>query len=308
MNKIIIKSLMLSLPIIVFGIILEILVRNTPNDYSVKKAYLDKHSTDIETLILGSSESTFGIDPKYFSSNTYNASYFNQDLQYDLLILNKYINKLTKLKTIILPITYLTYFNNLSTSKEKEYVKNYELYFDLRTGNTNQFNYHNEVLNSSFLKNSWHAFRYYVLKDSISKLMCSDLGWCNTWEGKESFDLDIFGPTEAENHNSLIKENKELISENLSYLTSIINICRENNIKLILFTQPTYKTYFNNIDKNSYARTIDQTIEISKSYENCVFLNYTNSIDFNAKDYLDPVHFNDSGAKILSLKLNQVIE
>ncbi len=68
MKRFVIKTIYISLPILVVAILMEILLRNTPNDYLFKKQYLDKHSSEIETLILGSSHSFYGFNPEYFVS------------------------------------------------------------------------------------------------------------------------------------------------------------------------------------------------------------------------------------------------
>ena len=67
MRQFILRTLMISLPIVVIAILIEILLRNVPNDYQEKKEYLDKHASEVETLILGSSHSFYGINPSYFT-------------------------------------------------------------------------------------------------------------------------------------------------------------------------------------------------------------------------------------------------
>jgi len=89
MSKFIIRTLLFSLPVLALFIVMEILLRQIPNDYLLKKKYLDNHSKEIETLILGSSHSFYGINPLYFSNNTFNASHISQSLDYDFAILKK---------------------------------------------------------------------------------------------------------------------------------------------------------------------------------------------------------------------------
>jgi hypothetical protein len=55
------------LPILFFFLVLEIAIRKTPNDYQLKKEYLDKNAAEINTLILGSSHTFYGLNPEYFS-------------------------------------------------------------------------------------------------------------------------------------------------------------------------------------------------------------------------------------------------
>ena len=84
---------------------LEVLIRNIPSDFKDKRDYLEAHSNEIETLILGSSHSFHGLNPEFFSSKTYNAAFSSQILFYDLEILRRYESDLTELEWVILPIS-----------------------------------------------------------------------------------------------------------------------------------------------------------------------------------------------------------
>ncbi|MDR2410253.1 MAG: hypothetical protein LBE13_19380 [Bacteroidales bacterium] len=92
MRKFIVRTFLYLLPVLLFLILLEILLRNIPNDYSYKKKYLDTQFCNIETLILGNSHSFYGIDPVYFSTNTFNAAHVSQSLDYDYEILKQQYN------------------------------------------------------------------------------------------------------------------------------------------------------------------------------------------------------------------------
>ncbi|WP_111308149.1 hypothetical protein [Confluentibacter sediminis] len=310
MKKILLKIFFLSIPIIILGIILEIALRNIPNDYSVKNKYLTEHATEIETLILGSSEATFGLDPKYFISNTFNSSYFAQDLNYDLLILKKFENKLKNLKTIILPISYITLYDNIELDFQS-LLKNYKIYFGIKANTLSELKYNSELLNTHFSINKGYLYSYYIKRDPNNPLIfCTELGWCKTSSAlnKDISDIDAVSLDQAIEDNSTVKKNEKLISENLSNLNSIINICRKNNINLVLFSAPTYKTYYDKIDKDILINSINSSKDLAKTYEKCIYLDYSKGIGFNSKDYFDGVHLNKIGAKKLSLKLNQVIE
>ena len=112
------------IPIVLFFLVLEIAIRNIPNDYQLKKEYLDKNAEEINTLILGSSHTFYGVNPEYFSKKTFNAAYVSQSLDLDFEILNAYNSKLKKLKTVIIPISYFSLFETLETDIEKWRIKN----------------------------------------------------------------------------------------------------------------------------------------------------------------------------------------
>ena len=111
------------LPILFFFLVLEIAIRKIPNDYQLKKDYLDKNAAEINTLILGSSHTFYGLNPEYFSKKTFNAAYVSQSLDLDYEILKKYDSKLKNLKTVIVPISYFSLFETLDTDVEKWRIK-----------------------------------------------------------------------------------------------------------------------------------------------------------------------------------------
>src|SRR5271157_1481724 len=105
MSKFISGVLMFLAPLFLLGVSMEILLRNIPNDYTYKKGYLDERSDNIEVLFLGSSHAFFDINPVYIKSNSFNASYVSQPLDYDYEILKKYDGHWSRLRTIVIPIS-----------------------------------------------------------------------------------------------------------------------------------------------------------------------------------------------------------
>ena len=107
----------------------EVVLRNIPNDYIYKKKYLDVYSNEIETLVLGSSHSFYGVNPAFFFKNTFNASHISQSFDYDLEILEKYDGYLGELKTVVIPISYFSLFHKLESGSESWRIKNYIIYY-----------------------------------------------------------------------------------------------------------------------------------------------------------------------------------
>ena len=75
----------------IFSILLELLIRNIPNDYKLKKSYLDENSNKIENIFLGSSHTYYGIRPEIIIGNSFNASHISQGIYCDYRILKKSI-------------------------------------------------------------------------------------------------------------------------------------------------------------------------------------------------------------------------
>ena len=306
MKKFIINTTYLAIPILVALIVMEILLRNIPNDYTMKKEYLDNYSNEIETLILGSSHTFYGVDPKYFTSNTYNVSHVSQYPNYDFEILKKYQSNFKNLKTVILPISYFTYFSKLKDGKEAWRIKNYMLYYDLDMSNSLSDN--SEVFGNKTSTNIKRIASNYILNKSV--ITSSNLGWGTIYNATEQKNLEETGEKAALRHTKKeinTEEGKQIINENISTVNAIVKWCEDRSIKIILITTPTYKTYQKHLNSEQLNLMINTNNEIGTKYENCTYLNLLSDSNFIAKDYYDADHLSEIGAKKLSLMLDQAI-
>lgn len=289
-----------TLPILLIAIIIEILLRQIPSDYLLKKKYLDAHSKEIETLILGSSHSYYGINPIYFSTNTFNVSHLSQSLDYDFEILKKYQNDFKSLKTVICPISYFTLYTKLESSTESWRIKNYVIYYDIDVSNS--LSDHLEVLSNRFSLNLRRLGSYYIKGDS--SISCTELGWGTGNKSEKARDLKETGPKAAIRHTG----NLEAYEENKETLRSIIELCESHGISVILVTLPAYETYRQNLNPEQLKVTVETAADLANEYNNCQYLNLLESTEFDAKDFYDADHLNEIGAEKLSLLINKVVD
>lgn len=296
------KVIIISLPILFGAILMEILLRNTPNDYLFKKQYLDNNSSEIETLILGSSHSFYGFNPKYFSSNTFNASHVSQSLNFDFEILKKYQDKLKNLKTVVLPISYFTLYHKLISSSESWRVKNYVIYYGLNLSKS--LVHHSEVLSNQFNVNIKRIVSYYLFTNS--PISCTDLGWGTRFNSKNAKDLANTGKTAAKRHTKDINSDKyqEIFNDNILILNSILKWCEKNNINVLLLTPPAFETYRKNLNQEQLEKNLITARNICFKYENCKYYNLLDDTSFVTIDFFDADHLSESGAMKLSVLIN----
>lgn len=306
MKKFILKTILIILPFVVLAIIFEVLLRIIPNDYDFKKQYLDKHSSQIETLILGSSHSYYGINPNFFTSKTFNASHISQSLNYDFEILKKYQATFISLKTVILPISYFTLFGKLEAGSEAWRVKNYVIYYGIDKSNT--FIDHSEVLSNRLNVNIKRLFSNYVLNNP--SITCTNLGWGIGYDSKNAHNLIETGKTAAKRHtidNLDSDKNLAIFNENIMLLNSIIQWCKEKNIKILILTPPAYENYRDNLAFTQLKKTIETTTNICSKYDNCKYEKLLEDKNFEAIDFYDADHLSEIGAKKLSEYINKKI-
>ena len=300
MKKFLIKIILFLFPIIIIGFSMEMLLRQIPNQYVLKNNYATANSHTIETLILGSSHSYYGINPEYFTKPCFNSANISQSLNFDLALLKRYETELSNLKTVILPISYFSFFEKLDESNEFWRVKNYTIYYDLDV--SDEIVENSEVLSIKLGDNLSRMYSYYLSEDF--KLDCSETGWGNSFLAEESLDLNKTGISTAKRHTI---DDLSLLNQTLSTLKTMIELCEKRNINVILFTPPAYKSYSENLNPNQLELTKKNAIEIANSFENCRYINLMEDSSFTEKDFFDADHLNNLGAKKLSILLNNII-
>lgn len=298
MKKFWLHILKIMLPILIFFLVLEIALRNIPNDYQLKKSYFDKNATKINTLILGSSHTFYGVNPEYFSKQTFNAAYVSQTLDLDEELLHHYKDKLTNLETVIIPISYFSLFETLETDVEKWRLKNYILYYGFE--NKYHFTDNFESLNHDILLNIKKAVKHYAFNTSF--ITSSNLGWGTNFSSKERKKFD--GKFTAKKHTV---KNHNLFHSNLKSVQKIIQLCQKKKVKILFITTPTHLSYFKNLNKTQVSKTVTSINEIVQKNPNCEYINLLYSDKFIATDFYDADHLNEIGAKKLSILLDKKI-
>lgn len=156
------------------------------------------------------------------------------------------------------------------------------------------------LINRYALRESLYSFRFLFSK-RVS----------NETTGYIPLDGDFFGKRYSK-YQEYISKGPETISidnEKIKNLYDIINICRENNIKIVLVFSPIYSGFLNNIENRDF---IFNTFKRAGSESNVLFMDYSqNSIGNQQKYFFDLDHLNREGAeefsKLLAKDLKNII-
>ena len=301
MKKYIIKILMFVLPILFLAVIIEMSVRAIPNNYKFKKNFLNTHSNEINTLVLGHSQTLNGIDPKYFSNKCYNAAFSAQSLKYDLKVLEKHKDNLKNMKYLIIPVSYFSLYYQLETGISSYLVKNYELY--LEVNKIQKFRDKYEILSININDNIKRLKSYYIKKKN--PISCDENGW---EVNKKSSDLEKTGIKALGRHNEYIEYGRvNHLADNVSYLNNIIEICDDLGAQVIFITPPSFRSYTDNINKEYLNETLTILNGLSESNQNCSYINLFQDSIFIESDYSDVNHLNKFGAKKFSILIDKYI-
>ncbi|MEA4917163.1 hypothetical protein [Proteiniphilum sp.] len=289
------------------AIIMEVLLRNIPNDYLSKKKYLDQYSSEIETLILGNSHAHSGLNPEFFTNNTFNTGYVSQSLDLDYAIFKKYLSQLDNLKTVIVSISYPSLWAVLAETSESWRIKNYNIYYDLKTSRA--LKYQTELFSSHFILHMTRLRSYYL--ENKPGIYSTPLGYGINYQSGNPQDLTATGESAAKRHEvkDLQSERVEaLFQNNMDILNALLSDCQQRNIKVLFITVPAYRSYTGNLPAEPLEKTIAAMEHLTDVYDHCYYMNLLEDDRFEDMHFFDADHLNEIGARKLSLIVDEIIK
>jgi len=289
--------------IVVIGGGLEWLARGIPNDYKRKAAWLDAHAGNVQVLVLGGSQSLFGIDPALLHVPAFNACHLSQSVNFDYEILKKYASKLDDLQTLIFTLSYPTLGGRIEHTSESWRIKNYNLYYGIHAY-SRPVDY-TELLSHRFRDNISLITKYYI--EHKSNIYCTDLGWATNYNSTrlDTGALLSSGRYDAARHNLIAKE---YIGPNLAIMDSILAIAAGKHCRIIFYTPPVHRGYRERVDSRILAEVTGKIGDMVKKHANCVYYNLFDNQAFGDRDYFDGTHLNHSGARKLSAMVDSLLK
>ena len=297
MKKFLKYCLLFVLPICLIAISLEDLVRQIPNLYKYKYEWMLKNADEVETLVLGNSHTYYGIQPKYFKSKSFNLANPAQLYEQDLFLLKYWSNRCPKLKTVILPISYFTFFvQDSGNGKETFRCKNYNIYMDCDLYPSWSFSYNFEIADPRVV---------------ISKLYKYTLGIkgqdriCDIY-GNEAYNTLAYRTSDWDKYDKNTIEstfNLDYIQKNLHEIEQIISLCKEKNINLIFVTTPCWHTYRSYLNEDQLNKLYSIIHKLQRKYEISYF-DFFQDERFNAEDFFNSSHLSELG----EMKLTKILE
>ena len=284
--------------------------------YFIYKPYIIEKN--IETVIMGGSLTMYSLNPEIIKNSInisqeaeiYEVTYFK--LKY-LLANNKKINN------IILNFSPVNFSDYKIMKGRKKNLPVNTIFYNLIPIFTvlNDFNpdkkdyFHNYIKHNFFNKEITYAIltgnKYYPFIGEFKPVKESFINKKNWLE----FVL-------SEVYYSQEKKENDILYLSLYYLFKIIDLCKENNINLLLINTPQkneiipvkfkifYKKVTNYLIENKQI-TEGSKVNINKFFFSGVILDYSND---NLPDeyYLDHVHLNNKGANYLSQKIQKFLQ
>ena len=301
MKKFILKGCCFLLPFLIFGIYLEYGLSKYPNSYMTKKNDISQNLQNIEVLILGTSHALNGLNPRFFSQKTFNLANASQSIYYDKALLDLYIDKLPKLKTVILSVSYFSFWYQLEGSTE-----DWRKYFYYQF-----FNIPNKSINELESK-AWAKTILYSPKKTLDIALQNfkaeeNKFYYQGWNGTDTTSMNIsISDTKQRidfHHSIMMEEN---IRQNTKYIHEITTKLQKNNIRVIIIYMPVYETYYEQM-LPKYTNINDNIIRKLTSQYQISYYNYSKNHNYNRLDFHNSDHLSFIGAEKFSKLVDSLI-
>jgi hypothetical protein len=271
--------------------------------FKIKADYVKENKQNLEIMLLGSSQSWRGINPKYIDFKVAPLTNGGASFNLNYLIFKEYVDQLPNLKVVILEMAYHSPEYYLGDSYNKNNL--YHIYY-----NVNNYDSGMPLSDRTLLTSNTKEYLKIFFEKFNTKSYINEYGFLRTpnpYGGR--FHKLGFDSTEIANTSGAYlgerhaKNNLRAYGENKANLEEIVRICKSKGIKLVLLSTPKYYLYNDNmIDKKLRRR--NELVRSVRDNSEVFFWNYETGKAFDIRDFADEDHLNAKGAEKFTKMLN----
>ena len=307
-KKFITYCLLFFIPIVLGYIALEIFTRDLPSSFKANKTYIENNKAVFETVLFGSSQMQSAVNPEWLDTPTLTLASGDQHHDTDFKLLKFFQERLPKLKTIVVEVSY-SHFE--FPKNGKKFWKN-SLY--LQFYNVNAFErptYFKDRLvwlskPSFFSKKMKELYVDKARKVSYNEFGFNTLNYYGKFKNLEYDQNKIDAITQFKINKT---PNLTILKENTKLFDELLHFASEKNLNVIIATVPMYKTYVSQRDAGILRRRDSVITALQNKYSNVVvFDRETDTVSYGISHFWNHSHINPDGAKIYSAQLNDVLQ
>ncbi len=247
------------------------------------------NAKNVECLIFGSSHTYYGLMPSSFLPNTFNLAGVGQNYEYDYLLLKNYAPLYEKLHTIIIPVSFFSFFiDRFEESEAWLYAINYKKYMDI--------DIHSDISKYNFEISNLPLYS----KQLMNILSNGELPECDSLGFGLGYTLSKRSTTwERDTHKAVTRhtaKNLDTFEWNVLQLCNMIDFCKENSIRIVLVTPPAWHLYYDAIDSVQLNKMYETVYTLQKEHD-LLYYDFMRDCRFVKDDFYDSDHLSDVGAK-----------
>ena len=284
------RILIFSCMIISLICMVEYTLRQVPNVYMYKQHLVDTKGEKMKNIILGSSVVDCCMNPEWIAVSTYNLAIAGQWYRYSLAFLEKNLDKMPNLKTIVFGVCYHSFWSDDSPEYDVRSFVSHRIYMGI--GESDGLLSHSELLTSGSLSlRKWS--KYYIRKKCT--MYCDSLGLDNAYhssEKGEDWNTDIAEDAISQTVQWEEPLMKQLFEENENRLNRLAELSASRNIRLIFIIPPVHSLYLSNTDESQWRLVHNALIKLKSQWNHISYKDYSHSEDFTDIDFYDGNHLN----------------
>ena len=305
MRKFINRTLISVLPLFLTIVFVSKALGGYETTYRAKHYAFQSAKDHKVSLVFGNSHASYAVNSDSIKSNdikVINVASPSQKLNEDLFILKKLINeKQPKIQSILLSIDYHSLYSNQTKGIQLNWIRNE--YGDHEKSLIQAYKYvvsmGNRVVLSG-IKKKYTGIKYWDAEEGTNNQSVTPSGFLPFIGEQEGWRSTLRYSSKIQGFNH--KMSIETIESSLEIIDSIWKICDDNNIRVYLFTAPTFTDYNMFLDKKQLAVN-DSLIELICDKYNLSHFNYMEDTAFKAKHFYNADHLNEYGSTLLAKKL-----
>ena len=287
------------LPLLILISAGEYFARQSDNVYRYKHAFMSKNAGSVDILILGSSHTFYGIQPHILSPKAFSLAIASQDTRYDLFLLENYKKDYRNLKTVIMPVSYFTFFDAPTSEVSPFRASFYKMYMDCPFPRGLKYDF--EFMNMPVFR---EKIKKYFSRNKRKEYDLQGWGTMHSLPDKDSLRWDNEKVFEALKFHTA--KNSSHVEENYNNIEKILKFCKQRGIEAVLITTPCYKTYNENINPAQMQKTYALIDKLCRKH-NIRYYDYRLDSRFSEEDFYDGDHLSDKGAEKFSIILKKDI-
>jgi hypothetical protein len=294
-------------PVALVFCLCEVFLRFIPTSYRIKNAQLAADAPNIQLLILGNSHASYGLDPRRFSIEAFNAASVNQSLYFDKRIVLKYLGDLKNLKYVLISLDFHSlYFSDEGMRNIWSYYGygiNYKNSLPLITRYSYLYGYKGQLA-LEFLKRPFE--KKYAAIRSVD--VDYDLDLSHSYE--KGYVGKIGGPYLSEQDDSIRAtffndivrtsvERNNIIAD----LDGLIDTLKKRHIIPILITLPNFRPFTEFLDKKVIKQNKTDILTLTGKWNIPYWDYFTMPLDSNC--FYNGDHLSEKGAAIVTTEVNR---
>lgn len=271
----------------------EVVSRKLPSVYRYKAEYMRRFGDKVEVIILGNSHTYYGIQPDKLGVEAFNLANITQTPEYDLAILQEYIDSSPKLKYVIIPISYCTY-------RDPSFKDSDIWYFEVKYKVDMRLSVHPDlsIYNLSIVDFDAYSGKLGNIVRRRKSNICDSLGYGLNYSlaDRETSLWESKGIWHARQHYNPYCGRDSVV---FRLQSEMIELCRSHGAEPVFITTPGWKTYREHLDRQQLDEMYRRAYELRDRY-NVKYYDFLADQRFIDADFHDVDHMSEFGAAKLT--------